>query len=122
VGVAGIGVVLVRSVRDRRHQIGVLRAMGVDAGEIGSSFMIEGAFVAAQGLLVGVGVGVLTIAALTGSQLVYNLLGFSPPLRPPPGTILVLLVGLFVASLLASALPARRASKIPPAMALRLVD
>jgi putative ABC transport system permease protein len=122
VGVAGIGVVLVRSVRDRRQQIGVLRAMGVDAGEIGSSFMIEGAFVSAQGLLVGVGVGVLTIAALTGSQLVYNLLGFSPPMRPPPVTILILLVGLFLASLAASALPARRAAKIPPAIALRLVD
>jgi ABC-type lipoprotein release transport system permease subunit len=31
-------------------------------------------------------------------------------------------VGLFMAALLASALPARSASRIPPAVALRLVD
>jgi ABC-type lipoprotein release transport system permease subunit len=50
------------------------------------------------------------------------LLGFQPALKPPPVTILILTVGLFLAALAASALPARRASKIPPAMALRLVD
>jgi putative ABC transport system permease protein len=122
VGIAGIGVVLVRSVRDRRHQIGVLRAMGVDAGEIGTSFLIEGAYVSFQGLFVGVAVGIATVAALTNAPLLHQLLGFSPPLRPPPVTILILAVSLFVAGLLASALPARSASKIPPAIALRLVD
>ncbi|HUR78495.1 MAG TPA: FtsX-like permease family protein [Acidimicrobiales bacterium] len=122
VGVAGIAVVLVRSVRDRRHQIGVLRAMGVDSAEMGKSFMIEGAFVSAQGLLVGTGFGVLTVAALTKSELIRTVIGFAPPMRPPPVAVLLLTVGLFIASLLASALPARSASKIPPAVALRLVD
>ncbi|MEY2418736.1 MAG: putative transport system permease protein [Actinomycetota bacterium] len=122
VGIAGIAVVLVRSVRDRRHQIGVLRAMGFDAGEIGTSFLVEGAFVSAQGLVVGVGFGVLTVMATTKGELMKAIIGFQPPLRPPPVTVLILMVVLFLAALAASALPARSASKIPPAVALRLVD
>jgi putative ABC transport system permease protein len=122
VGIAGIAVVLVRSVRDRRHQIGVLRAMGFDAGEIGTSFLVEGAFVSAQGLFVGVGFGVLTVLASAKGSFVRALIGFEPPLRPPPPTVALLTVALFATALLASALPARSASKIPPAIALRLVD
>jgi putative ABC transport system permease protein len=122
VGIAGIAVVLVRSVRDRRHTIGVLRAMGFDAGEIRTSFLVEGAFVSAQGLFVGVGFGVMTVAALTKSDLIKGLIGFTPPMRMPPVTIFVLMVVLFFAALAAAALPARSASKIPPAIALRLVD
>jgi putative ABC transport system permease protein len=122
VGVAGIGVVLVRSVRDRRRTIGTLRAMGFDSAEIGTSFLVEGAFVAAQGLLVGVGFGMLTVAALTKSGLINNIVGFQPPITAPPWSILVLTIALFIAALLASAMPARSASRIPPAVALRLVD
>ncbi|HVT76379.1 MAG TPA: ABC transporter permease, partial [Acidimicrobiales bacterium] len=122
VGIAGIAVVLIRSVRDRRHQIGVLRAMGFDAGEIGTSFLVEGAFVSAQGLLVGIGFGVMTVIATSQGKLLKALIGQKPPIIAPPPTVLLLMVALFVASLLAAALPARSASKIPPAIALRLVD
>jgi putative ABC transport system permease protein len=122
VGVAGIGVVLVRSVRDRRRTIGTLRAMGFDAGEIGTSFLIEGGFVAVQGLVVGVGFGYLTVMALPGSNLIRALLGFRPGIPTPPPSVLIIATGLFIAALLASVIPARSASKIPPAVALRLVD
>jgi putative ABC transport system permease protein len=122
VGIAGIGVVLVRSVRDRRHQIGTLRAMGFDAREVGLSFLVEGAFVAVQGLLVGAGFGVLTVLAVSKAELVRTLIGFTPPLRFPPVSIGIISAGLFVAALGACVAPARSASKIPPAVALRLVD
>ncbi|MBA2609521.1 MAG: ABC transporter permease [Actinobacteria bacterium] len=122
VGVAGIGVVLVRSVRDRRRQIGTLRAMGFEATQIGRSFLVEGAFVAAQGLLVGVGLGVIALMGVTQGGTIEDVLGYKPDISRPPVTVLVITVGLFLASLLASAGPARSASKIPPAVALRLVD
>jgi putative ABC transport system permease protein len=122
VGVAGIGVVLIRSVRDRRRTIGTLRAMGVDASEVGRSFMIEGAFVAVQGLIVGVVFSYLCVLALPKTNLIRSLLGFEPGLPSPPPTVLFIAVGLFLAALLASVLPARAASRIPPAVALRLVD
>ena len=122
VGVAGIGVVLVRSVRERRRQIGTLRAMGFDAGQVGWSFLLEGGFVAAQGIAVGVGLGTVMVMTLTRGPQVRTLLGYQPQLPPPNLTLFVLAIGLLVASVLASAGPARAASKIPPAVALRLVD
>ncbi|MEY2398054.1 MAG: putative transport system permease protein, partial [Actinomycetota bacterium] len=122
VGIAGIAVVLVRSVRDRRRQIGTLRAMGFDAGEIGWSFVVEGAFVAIQGLVVGVGLGFALIMALTQGAVIKQILGYNPGVSTPSLTTVLMAIGLFVVSILASAGPARSASRIPPAVALRLVD
>ncbi len=122
VGIAGIGVVLVRSVRDRRRQIGTLRAMGVDSKQISASFMIEGAFVAVQGLLIGAGLGVLNVLTLTKSDIIVNVLGYEPALPRPPIAIAFMAMLLLVAALAASYGPAKAASRIPPAVALRLVD
>ncbi len=122
VGIAGIGVVLVRSVRDRRRQIGTLRAMGFDANQIGWSFLIEGAFVAIQGLVVGVGLGFVIVMAQSQGHQIKQLLGYQPALPSPSAVTAIMSIGLFVASILASVGPARRASRIPPAVALRLVD
>ncbi|HUR77503.1 MAG TPA: FtsX-like permease family protein [Acidimicrobiales bacterium] len=122
VGVAGIGVVLVRAVRDRRQQIGMLRAMGVDSAQIGWSFLLEGAFVATQGLVVGACLGSVMVMGLARSPQIRDVLGFNPPLPMPSPSLLALTLGVLFASLLASVLPARAASRIPPAVALRLVD
>lgn len=122
VGVAGIGVVLVRSVRDRRQQIGTLRAMGIDSGQIGWSFLLEGGFVAIQGVGVGAVLGSAMVMALAKSPQIRDVLGFTPPMPAPSVSLFLLALGLLVASLLASVAPARAASRIPPAVALRLVD
>ncbi len=122
VGVAGIGVVLVRSVRDRRQQIGTLRAMGIDSGQIGWSFLLEGGFVAIQGVGVGAVLGSAMVMALAKSPQIRDVLGFTPPVPAPSVSLFLLALGLLAASLLASVAPARAASRIPPAVALRLVD
>ena len=122
VGVAGIGVVLIRSVRERNRQIGTLRAMGFEARQIGRSFLIEGAFVGLQGLTVGIGLGVLTILSAAKTASIKDLFGYYPPTPLPPLSILMLGLTLLAAALLASVGPARAASRIPPAVALRLVD
>lgn len=122
VGIAGIAVVLVRSVRDRRQQIGVLRAMGFDRNQVGRSFLFEGAFTALQGLAVGVGLGVAITTAMTRSATARDLFGYEPAITMPAPGVAWLAVGLLAAALLASIGPARLASRIPPAIALRLVD
>jgi putative ABC transport system permease protein len=122
VGVAGIGVVLVRSVRDRRQQIGTLRAMGIDSAQVGWSFLLEGGFVAAQGVGVGAVLGSAMVMALAKSPQIRDVLGFNPAIPAPSASLFLLALGLLVASLLASVAPARAASRIPPAVALRLVD
>ncbi|MDP1795297.1 MAG: FtsX-like permease family protein [Acidimicrobiales bacterium] len=122
VGVAGVGVVLVRSVRDRRRQIGTLRAMGFESKQIGNSFLLEGVFVAAQGIGVGMGLGMIMTMALSKSLLIKQIVGYYPPVPVPPVSMVVLTVFLLATSLAASYGPARAASRIPPAVALRLVD
>ena len=54
IGVVGIGVIMVRAVRERRRQVGVLRGLGFEAKAVRSSFVVESAFVAVEGVLVGV--------------------------------------------------------------------
>ncbi len=117
VGVAGLGVVMVRAVRERRRQVGVLRALGYEAGAVRRAFMVESAFVTLEGVAVGT-----TLALVTAWRIVANdtfgELGFSVPWLEVGG----LVVATFVASILATVAPARQAARIPPAVALRLTD
>ena len=120
IGIAGLGVVLVRAVRERRREIGMLRAMGVPAGLVRRAFVIEASFIAIQGLAIGIGLGLITAyqvvvqsASFGGSDLNFtvSLVGLSVILFVP-----------LVASLLAAVGPANRAARILPAEALRLAD
>ncbi|MBA2609598.1 MAG: FtsX-like permease family protein [Actinobacteria bacterium] len=120
IGIAGLGVVMVRAVRERRRQIGMLRAMGFPSRVVRQAFLIEAAFIAIQGIVLG------TVLALVTS---YNLLthsstfgGQSINFEIPWVPIIVVLAVALVASLAASAFPAGQASRIKPAVALRIAD
>jgi putative ABC transport system permease protein len=117
VGVAGLGVVMVRAVRERRRQVGVLRALGYEAGAVRRAFTVESAFVTLEGVAVGT-----TLALVTAWRIVANdtfgELGFNVPWLEVGGLVLA----TFVASILATAAPARQAARIRPAVALRLAD
>ena len=65
VGIAGIGVVMVRAVRERRRQVGVLRSLGFEARAVRRAFVVEVAFVALEGVLIGVGLGLITALSIT---------------------------------------------------------
>ena len=116
VGIAALGVISLRSVVERRQQIGVLRAIGYRQGMVLASFLIESSFIALLGILLGVGLGTL---------LSYNLVNFIG--EDVPGlefTVPWMQIGVVVAiaygfSLLTTFLPARQASRIYPAEALR---
>lgn len=118
VGIAGLGVVMVRAVRERRRQIGMLRAMGFPASAVRRSFLAEAAFIAGEGILIGA-VLALVVLNRTFSALPKDFeIEFAIPWMQ-----LLLLTGLtFVASILATAAPAQAASRISPAVALRTTD
>ena len=59
VGIAALGVISLRSVVERRQQIGVLRAIGYRRGMVLTSFLMESSFIALLGILLGVGLGSL---------------------------------------------------------------
>jgi putative ABC transport system permease protein len=118
VSVAGIGVVMIRAVRERRREVGVLRALGFEPKQVRRAFIAESSFVALEGILLGTGLAVISTWRLLTSGAFGDGLEFSVPV-----TQLVVIIGLaFIATLAATASPAHQASKIRPAVALRIAD
>lgn len=118
VGIAGIAVVMVRAVRERRRQIGTLRALGFPAKAVGRSFAIEAGYIALQGTLIGVVLALLTLYTIVVRSDAMGDLVFGVPFLE----LGVLLVGTVAASLLATVAPALSATRIRPAVALRMTD
>jgi putative ABC transport system permease protein len=118
VGIAGLGVVMIRAVRERRRQIGVLRSLGFPARSVRRAFILESGFVALEGIAIGT-----VLANVTAWRLVANdTFGGDLAFTVPWVQLLLLVLGTFAASLLATVAPAQQASRIRPAVALRIAD
>ncbi len=119
VGIAAVGVIAFRAVVERRQQIGMIRALGFQRGMVQSAFVIESGIVVILGVLAG------TVFGLTLSYLLMTSEDFTEG-APDAGafiipwlTIIVTLTASVVAALLMAWLPARQASRVLPAEALR---
>jgi putative ABC transport system permease protein len=118
VGIAGLGVMMVRAVRERRRSIGVLRALGFQSRTVQRAFLTESLFVSLEGVLIGAALSIVTAYLLFKNYEMFQTAagGFSVPW---------LMIGIMMAlataaSLLATFWPARQASKIRPAVAVRI--
>ena len=120
VGITGLGVVMVRAVRERRRTIGVLRALGVRPRTITWAFLGESGFVAVEGILLGTVLSVLTAWLLFTNSPAFG--GLHVPFPIAWSTIALTVGATLVASLLATVGPARRAAAIRPAVAVRVAD
>jgi putative ABC transport system permease protein len=120
VGIAGLGVVMVRAVRERRRSIGVLRALGFPATTVQRAFLTESSFVALEGIVLGTALSIITSYLLFENDPSFSGTGIGFPI--PWLTIAVLVAAAAIASLLATFWPARQASRIRPAVALRIAD
>ena len=119
VGVAGLGVVMIRAVRERRRSIGVLRALGFQSRTVQRAFLTESLFVTVEGVVLGTGLSIVTTYMLFKNyELFQRAGGFSIPWL----SITVLVVAATIASVLATVWPARQASRIRPAVALRITE
>jgi putative ABC transport system permease protein len=118
VGIAGIAVVMIRAVRERRRQIGTLRALGFPAQSVGRSFAIEAAYVAVQGTVVGAVLALLTLYTIIARSDAMGDVAFAVPFAQ----LGLLLAGTVLVSLLATVAPALSATRIRPAVALRMTD
>jgi len=110
-GAVGIYGVLAYSVERRTHEIGIRLAMGASREDVLAQVVGEGM------RLVAVGVGIGLAGSLALARLLRTLLfGVHPA---DPVTLLAVSTGLALVAALACYLPARRATKVDPMMALR---
>lgn len=117
VGIAALGVIAIRTVVERRQQIGMLRAIGYSRRLVALSFFLESSFIALGGVTMGL---------VLGTALSYNLLtspaftdGAAIDFNVPWIRILVICSIAYGASALMTILPARAASRVAVAEALR---
>lgn len=112
--VAGIGVygVMAYAVRQRTHEIGIRMAPGAGRGEVVGMVVRHAMRLAAWGATFGV-FGALGVTRVLASLMLY---GVSPTDRAVIGGVAALLA---IVTLLASWLPAHRASAVDPMIALR---
>jgi len=116
VGIASLGVVSLRAVVERRQQIGVLRAIGYRRGMVQLSFLAESSFVVIMGVAIGVGLGtIISYNIVKDIQEDIETVKFGIPWVQ----IGIIVTIAYVFSLATTFLPARQASRIYPAEALR---
>ncbi len=131
VGAFGLVSSLVMTVTEKQSDIAVLRTLGAGRGSVMAIFIVQGAFVAAMGVAIGVAAGLLiacnldvivpAIEALLGTQFLPKEIYFisQMPSDPRASDILPLSILSFLLSLAATIYPSWRASKVHPAEALR---
>ncbi|MFZ9932357.1 MAG: FtsX-like permease family protein [Chthoniobacterales bacterium] len=118
VAVVGVSLGMATLVTEREREIGVLRAVGASARQVGRTFVAEAAMVGAVASAVGLAAGACLAMVLTW---VINLafFGWTVQLRYPWDLLAWTPVWIVATAALAGLIPAIRASRIQPATALR---
>jgi ABC-type antimicrobial peptide transport system permease subunit len=110
-GLSGLYGVIAYAVSQRRREIGIRMALGAEARAIRRLFVRRGLVLGGTGMAIGL------VAAIGFTQLMESLLFGVSPRDPVAFTVMPLV--LAAAAMLASYLPARRASAVDPAESLR---
>jgi len=119
VGAVGVMNIMLVVVGERTQEIGVRKAIGARSRDVFVQFLAEATLVAVSSGILGAGIGMVLVRVLEfflpeGTAYV------SPPLLDPVMAI-VLTASLAGVGIVAGLIPALRASRIPPAEALRSI-
>lgn len=113
----GLGSTLSMSVLQRRRELGVLRAIGFTTRQARLMLMWESLLVSVVGVVIGLLLGI--VYGFVGANSILGSQSFGPPLLPV-GFAAVVIIGAIAFGMLASLAPGIRASRVPPAEALRV--
>jgi len=111
--VAGVGImnVMLVSVSERIREIGLLKALGATPRQLLQVFLLEAAILSTAGGLLGLLIGFAAAAMLRGFYPAF-------PVEPPTWAVVSAIAVSFSVGLLFGALPARRAARLDPVVAL----
>ncbi|MDD1747020.1 MAG: FtsX-like permease family protein [Methanomassiliicoccales archaeon] len=115
VGISGLGIITIRSIHERRIEIGMMRAIGYRKSMVVANFAIESAFISLLGIVIGTVLGIVVGYELWLTSLQAE--GFIWYLDLWP--ILFVAFLSFAATILSVYPAARGASKVSPAEVLR---
>jgi putative ABC transport system permease protein len=115
IGISGLGIITIRSIRERRLEIGMMRAIGYTKRMVVTNFALESSFISFLGIVLGslLGISVGYTVYLEAFQ------GIGYDFVIPWVEIVVVGIGAFLATLLSVFPAARGASKVSPAEVLR---
>jgi ABC-type antimicrobial peptide transport system permease subunit len=121
IGLAGLMVIMFRQVQERKQQLGMMRAMGIDKKLVYWSIFSEGFIIAILGILIGTGIGVyagsLTIKPFGDAKKLAKYQELFPTFKILLYFVLALLISIF-----GSFLPARKALTVSPVEATRYIS
>ncbi len=111
--VGGIGImnIMLVSVTERTREIGIRKAVGADPRHIQAQFLTEALVLCTTGGALGIGLG------LAASRIVNSVAGWQTSVDP--ATLLVAFATALAVGLFFGYYPARRAARMPPAVAMR---
>jgi putative ABC transport system permease protein len=115
IGVSGLGIITIRSIHERRLEIGMMRAMGYTKRMVVMNFAIESAFISALGIGIGSALGI--VVGYDIWDLFLKGMGMDFVIAWVP--IVALGLAAFLATVLCVIPAAHGASKVAPAEVLR---
>lgn len=113
-GIIGISNIMVYIVKERTKELGIRKAIGATPSSIIGMIMMESIFVTALAGYTGLLIGVLTLKAIGESLEAYFIL--NPSVET--GVVIGATIILIIAGTIAGYIPARRAARIKPIVAL----
>lgn len=111
VGMFGVANIMFVSVKERTSQIGLKKAIGAKSNVILTEFLLESAFLC----VIGGAIGILLVFILTTIITVY----FDFPIFVSTSLLILGVVICIIVGLVAGIIPAYRASKLDPVVAIR---
>ncbi|MEU2559341.1 FtsX-like permease family protein [Streptomyces longispororuber] len=116
VAVLGVINTLAMSVFERKHEIGMLRAIGLDRAKIKQMVRLESVVISLFGAVLGVGLG-LFLGWVAGDSIAGTVKTYT--MEIPAGRILLFLAVAAVVGVLAAVWPARSAARLNPLQAIK---